>query len=263
MLYYSAVGGKVLPQTQYALNFNGTNQYLQSQTTAQGGLDFVKWDRQQPWTFFVKLKAKSVNNHAVFSWNTASGNPIGLSFMFRDGRFEVIFAAPSLLWVKSSTITSINQDTTIQIVYNGNSLASGITIIIDNTVVSNIVQSDAISGSILSNTSPSVGYWSTSFPRFFRGTINHISFVNYVKSPAELTADFNAKKQSVGSGAWLLAPIEPIYTTNGSTQIKSLATTDINNPLPNPVALTNTQGYKLNLVNYPTPLVQGIDLIQI
>lgn len=253
----------VKQEDKYALNFNGVNQYLQSQTTAQGGKDFVQWDRQQPFTFFLDITLdNTIFSNYFFSTqdDTNVGIAIGYSssggiaFLIRNSNLGLEFIIPLL---QSGRYI-------IQVVYTGNSDANSISSYIDNTLSTNTILKNNISGSIINNSNSfTLGRLRPSVPIHFDGILNRLSFVNYAKTSAELTEDFNNKKQSKGTGEWLLAPIEPIYTDEGNKQIKSLATTDINNPLPNATAFTNEQGYKLNLINYPNQLVKGVDLIKL
>jgi hypothetical protein len=153
----------------------------------------------------------------------------------------------------------------VQITYNGNSLPSGLAVRFNNVAVPVLlILQNNLSNTIIVPASKAftIGINNTlGFP--YRGTLKHLSFVNYVKSVAEMSADFTAKKQSIGTGSWLLAPVEPIYTNNFSTPIQTLSVAGINAPLPNSNAFVNAQGYKMNLIGYPDPLVLGTNLIQI
>ena len=272
MLYYNQISQQ---SPQYSLNFNGTSQYLLSQTTVQGGVDFVQWERTQAWTIFVRFKITSyatdviltvfsslptlTNFKGIFLGLVSSNQSLNLNIASSDtNRIVINTGANTIL---------LNTDCIMQITYDGSSNANNLLIKINNVVVPYTVAFNSLTTTIIGGQNNFVlGRFFTqaiNIPRFLNGHIRHISFVDYVKGSTELIADFNAKKQSVGTGSWLLSPIEPIYKDDGSKQIRSLSTTNINNPLPNPNAFVNEQGYKLNLFNYPTTLIKGTDLIKL
>jgi hypothetical protein len=255
------------PAIGYALNFDGVNDHIRSQTTAQGGLDFVQWERTQAWTCFIDYNPV-FNSTLQFIYSSATNSDLsGLSILLLDtnrmrvslvhnritnNRIDVIFNPPLVAGI-------------LQITYNGSSLPIGLSVRFNDVAV------PAISFSVFNLTASIIIPASKAFTIGindpfgfpFRGILKHLSFVNYVKSVAEMSADFTAKKQSIGTGAWLLAPVEPIYKNNFSTQIKTLSVAGINAPLPNSNAFVNAQGYKMNLIGYPDPLVLGTNLIQI
>lgn len=260
MLYLNQMRGG---SSDYALNFNGTNQYLQSRTTAQGGLDFVQWERTQPWTFsfFSFTRQTQLINSCIFDNRLNSGRGILVEYANNTTiRIRIFSAANNYLGVDFIVNTESKNYT---IIYDGSSSFNGINMYQDSILCTKSLISESLTSSITGSNSFSIGFRNTTGQNLYNGIISHISFVNYIKSTLELTEDFNNKKQSVGTGSWLLAPIEPIYNNNGSKQIKTLSTTSINNPLPNPNAFLNQQGYKLNLVNYPTTLVKGVNLIKL
>lgn len=261
MLYLNQISQK---QDEYALNFNGTNQYLKSQTTAQGGLDFIQWDRFQPWTFFIRVKtSKSVTLYDQRIGASGENRGIAISIIDKKLKVAFIFAGDKYLIV-DTPVRDFSNYNVITVTYDGSSTASGFSIKINDVLQTLTTTSNDPPSSII-NTNKSFLVGKNPYTTLYdlNGSITTLSFVDYVKSPTELTADFNNKKQSKGTGEWLLAPIEPIYKNNGVEQIKTLSTTNINQPLPNPNAFVNEQGYKINLINYPIILVKGVDLIKI
>ena len=251
----------------YAFKSDGVNDYFQSQTTTQGGLDFVQWERTQAWTCFIDYNPVFNSNFQFIYSSVTGSNGIGLSIFLLsnnkirvslvhsvgpENRLDVTFDTPLIAGI-------------IQITYNGNSLANGLAVRFNNvavpvlSIVRNILTQTII---VPASKAFTIGINDTiGFP--YTGTLKHLSFVNYVKSVPEMSADFTAKKQSIGTGVWLLAPVEPIYKNNFSTQIKTLSVAGINAPLPNSNAFVNAQGYKMNLLGYPNPLVIGTNLIAI
>ena len=272
MLYYNQISQQ---SPQYSLNFNGTSQYLLSQTTVQGGVDFVQWERTQAFTLFVRFKITSYSTDSILTiFSTLStlsnfkGIFLGLVSSSKSLNLNIAASDTNRIVVNTGANTILlNTDYIMQMAYDGSSNANNITIKINNVVVPYTVAFNSLTTTIIGGQNNFVlGRFftqATNIPRFLNGHIRHISFVNYVKSSTELTADFNNKKQSVGTGSWLLSPIEPTYKDDSSKQIKSLSTTSINNPLPNANAFINSQGYKLNLFNYPTTLIKGTDLIKL
>ena len=209
--------------------------------------------------FFINIKDVDISGiRGVFDSRKRSDFSNGIMIRFLFGKIECFIISSGLnrLYVNiPATIFS-----TLTITYAGTSNANDINFYLDGNLISGkSILTNSLTSSITSDNNFKIFLDSFSPSRVSKGKLKHLSFVNYVKSPAERTEDFNNKKQSIGSGSWLLAPIEPIY----KEQLKTLSTTDINNPLPNPTAFTNEQGYKLNLVGYPTTLVKGVDLIQI
>jgi hypothetical protein len=255
------------PPTAYALNFDGVNDYIRSRTTAQDGLDFVQWERTQAWTCFIDYNPVFINSTQFIFSSVTNSDFEGLSIFLVNGRIRVSLVHTR---VPPENRLDVIFDTPlvagiVQITYNGNSLANGLAVRFNDVAVPVF----SILRNILTNTIiiPASKAFTiginipVGFP--FRGTLKHLSFVNYVKSVAEMSADFTEKKQSIGTGAWLLAPVEPIYDGTTSNQIKTLDTASINAPLPNPNAFVNAQGYKMNLLGYPNPLVIGTNLIAI
>ena len=255
------------PAIEYALTFDGVNDHIRSQTTAQGGLDFVQWERTQAWTCFIDYNPVFINDFEFIYSSATNSDLNGLSILLLPNnktrvslihnriteiRLDVVFDTPLVAGI-------------LQITYNGNSLPSGLAVRFNNVAVpaiSNLFNNLSNTIIIPASKAFTIGI-NDPFGFPFRGIIKHLSFVNYVKSVAEMSADFTAKKQSIGTGAWLLAPVEPIYTNNLSTPIQTLSVAGINAPLPNSNAFVNAQGYKMNLLGYPDPLVIGTNLIAI
>lgn len=260
MLYYNQISQN---QDEYILNVNGINQYFISQTAVQGGVDFVEWDRFQPWTFFAELK---LNNTVTLLYNTRITNFVGIAIYYVASFIEVVFHSENgIFQTRTEGFVLPNSYFSLQITYDGSSIANGINFYVNNAPQNKTFISNSLAGSIInpSNRKFEIGNDSSTPNRTLKFPLKHLSFINYVKSPTERLEDFNNKKQSKGIGEWLLAPIEPIYKNDNSKQIKTLSTTSINQPLPNPNAFTNEQGYKLNIINYPTTLVKGVNLIKL
>lgn len=259
MLYLNQISNK--KEDIYALNFNGTNQYLESQTTAQGGKDFVQWEMTQPWTMFLYAKAPLNRTNGVLDTYGTSGR--GIQILLSLNLLQIISTSTFGDLNVGGTTSLTNVYTVYQLTCNGDGTAGGLTFYENNVILNkSIFKNNTITGSVI-NANNKFKIASRSTGGLLQGNIQHFSFVNYLKTSTELTEDFNKKKQSKGTGEWLLAPIEPTYKDNSVRQIKTLSATNINQPLPNPNAFLNEQGYKLNLVNYPATLVKGVDLIKL
>jgi len=255
------------PPIEYALTFDGVNDHIRSQTTLQGGLDFVQWERTQAWTCFIDY-TPVYTNAFQFIYSSATNSDLnGLSILLLpDNKIRVSLLHNRLANIRLDVVFAITLDKGIlQITYNGNSLPSGIAVRLNDVAVpvSSILFNNLSNTIIIPASKAFTIGINDPFLFPFRGRIQHLSFINYVKSVAEMSADFTAKKQSIGTGAWLLAPVEPIYTNNFLTPIKTLSVASINAPLPNSNAFVNAQGYKMNLIGYPDPLVLGTNLIAI
>lgn len=268
MLYYNQIGQK---EDKYALNFNGSSQYLQSRTTSQGGKDFVQWDRGQAWTMMAVITPSSLTGaHCIYGTSNIFFER-GLYCWVNNGSVLVYMkntatATPNgVIYLRAfANAIASNTKVAIQVTYDGSSTVQGFNFYVNGVPITNIqtLQNDLSTETIINSSNSFIlGRRWNDLP--YTGTLQHFSFANYVKSSSELTEDFNSKKQSKGTGEWLLAPVEPLYTDKLDKQIKSLSTTSINNPLPNNDAFVNEQGYKLNLINYPTTLVKGTDLIKL
>ena len=255
------------PPIEYALTFDGVNDHIRSQTTAQGGLDFVEWERTQAWTCFIDYNPDYISDFQFIYSSATDSDLEGLSILLLpDNKIRVSLLHNRLANIRLDVVFAIPLVAGIlQITYNGNSLASGIAVRFNDVAVPvHFILRDNLTASIIIPASKAftIGI-NDPFGFPFRGIIKHLSFVNYVKSVAEMSADFTAQKQSIGTGAWLLAPVEPIYDGTTSNQIKTLDTAGINAAFPNPNAFVNAQGYKMNLLGYPNPLVIGTNLIAI
>ena len=253
------------PPPAYALRLDGVNDQIRSQTTAQGGLDLVQWGFTQPFTFRVVIKdyVPQTGTRGVYDARTVLN---GILLSIADNKVQLFMRSnANILFVISDTVLTAS-DVDIAITYDGSRLASGVNFYVNDVLTTKTISSNNLAGFdnlgaifyTIGNNNNVAGSVT-----FLSATIRHLSFVNYVKSVAEMSADFTAEKQSIGTGAWLLAPVEPIYDGTTFNQIKTLDTAGINAAFPNPNAFVNAQGYKMNLLGYPNPLVIGTNLIAI
>jgi len=241
----------------HILNFSG--QYLESLTTTQGGLDFAGWERTQPFTFMAVIDVPSVATITQIIYDNATTASEGCIIVMLNANGPVILNLLNRLTFPRQGLSIQTAGTIlpglniIQITYDGSSLAAGVSVSINNiNQISNVTSNNLGTSSILNFSNKfHLGRELVAARGRFTGRIRHLSFVNYVKSVSERTADFNLQAQSVGSGVWLLAPIEPIYPDNITTLIT-----------PN-VIIQNAQGYKIVPIGYPNPLVVGTNLIEI
>jgi len=189
------------------LQFDGVNDYVISTQD-------VNWERSQAWTMFFKYKNINWTQNSknpIFSFYGASRllDSFSLGGYTTDNTFVIqiikTITPSDRLLARILNRSAIPSTGTIQIVYNGTSNTGGIRFYANNventgrgaeinTLTSNIVTSGQ--KAIIGQIDGSIFLTANS-------VIQEISFVNYFKSDAELTADYNAGFQSKGSGDWL------------------------------------------------------------
>ena len=227
----------------------------------------MQWERTQPFTYFVRIKSivPYVAAMTLFATNKTVADRGIVITMFDTGiSLDLYSGIDSNRSIVIQPIPSQTEDAIIQITYDGGSSTSGMKLYYNNVLLTTYTLNiSSLTGSIINTANSFVIGVNPFRGRHLNGLLYNTSIVNYVKSVAEMSADFTAKKQSIGTGAWLLAPVEPIYDGTTGKQIKTLDTASINAPLPNPNAFVNAQGYKMNLLGYPNPLVIGTNLIAI
>ena len=260
MFFFNNLISKKIEGDLYTLKFNGTSQYLQSQSTAEGGLDFTQWSKEQSFTLFMSCDVVQGGPYAmVFSTSKTNHTIKSVTVFFYGNQVRIDIAnSSSDRAIIISNVVEAPWDT-VQITCNANAVNFEVSIYING-----VLENSPVLRSLTGTLEGGDGRLSISrgiYP--LNGQVSSVSCVDYVKTLVDIVQENTDKKQSVGTGSWLVAPIEPIYTDGGTRPIKTLSTTNINNPLPNQVAFTNTQGYKFNLINYPTTLTKGIDLIKL
>jgi hypothetical protein len=190
------------------LQFDGVNDFVISTQD-------VNWERTQAWTLFAKLKdviwATNLAN-AIFSFASSSGNKFfGIGGMTTSNHLLVILrntVTTNDLVVRFENRDTIPSNATIQITYSGNSLLTGVRLFVNNVerTTRGPGEVQTLSSSITETGQKAmVGSSGTTGIRFMTANskIQEISFVNYVKSAGERTADYNNGFQSKGSGDWL------------------------------------------------------------
>jgi hypothetical protein len=133
---------------------------------------------------------------------------------------------------------------TLQITYNGvKNLIGSMSLYIDGVLDNSgrTLYSSSLNNSIVQN--PHSFYVNRNIANnsYKNASFENLSIVNFVKSPAEILADYNAGGQTTGGGAWLLAPMKPIYTVplqgESISPIQSLDPTIPFNTQPNQYVL--------------------------
>lgn len=204
------------------LYLDGINDYLVSDNT------FEQWERDVPFTAYFHLNHETKNRTVLFDTReTTSGRGI-VFFVFDDNNFGVQFTSTissnflQVLCPMGSAGKKI-----IQITYDGSSSGSGLQIYINNELQTISITNNTLSGSITGMDNFRIGFKTLSVSTLghYRGQIIHFSIVDYIKSSTELNVDFLADKQSLGSGSWLIEPIEPTYNQNNLGQITTLDST--------------------------------------
>lgn len=192
------------------LQFDGVNDYVISTQD-------VNWGRAQSWTMFAKYKDinwSSFPRNCFFSNATEDSNirGIGIGEITRLGaQFLVVLrniASSNELVCRFSDANTFDTSGIIQITYNGTSLLNGVRMYVNGVEKTSRAaeQAQTLSGTITaSGQKAKIGRYVTASPNLFSSNtdIQEISFVNYVKSGAELTDDYNAGFQSKGIGDWL------------------------------------------------------------
>lgn len=239
-----------------ALKLDGANDYVQI-------LNYNQFERTQPFTLFLRANflAKLANGQTatVFATNnTFFGAGLFVFFSEFTGVGAFIQLALSLntsqrVRVRFDVDSIINTDAVIQITYEGDSDANNINCYIDGVLQTKDVLNNNLASSILNaRTTAEINQLFTSSPANF--ILNELSFVDFSKNATEIANDFNAGKQSTGTGQFLLN-VKPIY----KQQIKTLETGKINSDLIINQAFwaieDSPNAYRYKLFGYPDPLV--------
>jgi hypothetical protein len=227
---------------EHFLKFDGSNDFLINDASTP----FTQWERTQPWTFFAKFMMPSATQSALYSSMVAVNAGITIW-----GRLSIT-GRPTVEMAATSSVRTFAQPSgfafvagtvyTLQLTYNGNSSFTGFSWRInDIPYTSQNTVSNNLSGTIINpQNSFQVGkrYLNDSS---MNGWIQEVSFVNYVKSVAEMQADFAAGTQSQGTGNYLLRQI----------------------PKLNPISLNSLQyfdgGYLMNINGKSLPLSLATD----
>ena len=247
------------PPTAYALNFDGVNDYLESSA------NFTQWEKSQAFTFCAIFNCNDVTSGQVLFTLNGVFEPNRYVMQITDGaigfqirlagaiRVNVITAPISTgLNVVHITSSGIGANPLTEVYVNG--VASG------TVTFSTLLIGDSF---LLTNKAFRIGRNLANFTNYFNGTIRNISALDTVQTPSQIANDVATLRQNLNGANWLLAPVEPIYDGTTGKQIKTLDPASINAPLPNVNAFVNSQGYKMNLIGYPDPLVLGTNLIAI
>lgn len=128
-------------------------------------------------------------------------------------------------------------DVIVQVSYDGSRQYSGYKVYYNNILQTRIVGPvntlDAAMQETVTNCNVgSLKISSVSTINYFAGIIREVSWVDYEKSSAQIAADFSAGTQELGTGAWILNPLKPIYAQSGAEQITSLDSTIQLNTVP-------------------------------
>lgn len=190
----------------YGLQFDGVNDNIKSTQD-------VSWERTQAWTFFAKLKdvtwATNLAN-CLFTFRSASVTKyLSIGGITTLNDLVIILrntAATNDLVARFTNRNTIPSNSTIQITYSGNSLLTGLRLFVNNVerTARGAGEIQTLSATIIeSGQNAFIGTLANSNFMTANSKIQEISFVNYVKSAGERTADYNAGFQSKGSGDWL------------------------------------------------------------
>ena len=196
------------------LKMDGSDDYIQSNTS------FPQWDRGQAWTMFARMQ----DNSGGSIYSTSDGSKGVELYRGVSGEWTVKFLDGTLsLTVTTAADATYYLDVILQITYDGSSTVGGVSFYINN--VSTFSFGAGSLGATIINASNLflIGKQSTVVANLLNTNcaVQEVSFVDYVKSGVELTSDYNAGTQSIGTGAWLLN-VQPVYdtyiTTLDSTQ---------------------------------------------
>lgn len=196
-----------------ALQFDGVNDYCES--TQDWTIEST-----QAWTFFVKYKGlsfpSSTRSNCFFSNadnTTGRGLSIGKITTINDfmvllrntagtADFVCRFSNPAGLFPTSNG--------TIQVIYDGSITLAGVRLFTNNverTIRNTGSEANNLgANSIIGGTQKAkIGQFTSSFSSLItaNGKVQEVSLVNYAKSLAELTSDYNNGTQSKGSGGFL------------------------------------------------------------
>lgn len=227
----------------HALKFDGVNDYAEGTGAT--------WNWTQPWTFFFKGIFRSNAEKFFFSFLPFGSSGLSIGMLNSNTRLRLAFSNNQIIDFGNAPNT-INTEVIIQVSYDPSlpALERGRCFI-------NGIEYPRVGGSFINFNNPSniirlgTTFNSTfSFPRWYNGIINNMSFVNYTKTPAEITDDFNNGYQSEGSGAYLLNII-PTYPNI----IKSL-----NPTLP---FKEQAQNLDMNIFGKTNPMILNTDFEQL
>lgn len=241
------------PVTEYALNFDGVNDYLQNDASTP----FTQWERTQATTFYTKLfVTSSTLSYPVFS--TLTNNDQGILYFITNRRFSVQIRSNSgtdRLFVRMVNEIPRDELNTIQVTYDGSNDANNINIYVNGVLAPKDILTNALTASII-NTQNSlyIGRLRNTDLLLYNSYILNVSFVDYVQNAAERSNDLANGFQTAPSGNFLFN-LPLIYKDNGTGNI---ATLDSTIPIPE-----QAQNLDMNYFGYPNPLVLDTNLIEI
>jgi len=197
----------------HALKFDGVNDKLENNV-------FNQFEKTQSFTFFAKLK--TISNvggvaYTIFDTRLVSGIYLkGLAFAVLSngklncGLFGVSGSGSTDSYV-IQTDSTVNPASfvTLQVTYNGSVFA----VYVNSALVPHTILNNNLTTTI-TTTAGGFTIGQVNFPAavtYDGGVLQEVSIVDFVKSGSQLTSDYNAGGQTIGSGAWLLAPVKPIY----------------------------------------------------
>lgn len=221
MLYYNQISQK---QDVYALNFNGTNQFIQSTNVPQ----ITQYNKV---TFYFNVFIKS-GNTTILTEGTNDAGPhhlfstISTTFRsYRPGVYTYYSNALLLNQFNKITVTK-NFNTNIERVFiNGVFIGSNIT--------------NALS---LRNPYMRIGFGI--YSGYFNAPMKEISIASMIPTDAQIITD-HATDTTLFSDLLQLKLIYPLQIQNSPNKVIS------------------TQGNEFEMINYPSTLVKGVDLIKL
>lgn len=239
----SIISNKDLGPDIHVLKFDGINNYVRSESG-------VMPQRNEPWTFFAKLKRYNTNEHAIWSSNYIFSTMSGIGFQFVGNLFFCSMGTVSeRIRYDITSSHTINEFITVQLIYDPTlpNIDRG-RLFVNNVEYfrfdgqwanTNWTSSQCILGRL--------GLGVGGAPnRYLNGMIKEVSFVNYIKTTAELTDDFNNGCQSQGSGSYLL-DIHPIYPTDIEVLVSTVPFKE------------RAQDLDMTIVNKPNPMALDMD----
>lgn len=200
------------PLINNGLRFDWVNDFV----TNNAGTPFTERDYTQPWTFFIDMDKQNFSQHWLFSTRNIWGNiQPWLYIWMENGRRPIV----SMRWSNGSLLQWYmypgivpNGYRTLQITYTWSGNWTWLTYYVNGVNVATVGNSWANITATMINWDNYCEIWRSLntfvyWDLYYTGKMQDLSFVNYVKTPAEILADHVAGTQSVWTWSYLFEAV--------------------------------------------------------